>query len=194
MDSMKPSFSVGKRSAMLLALTLILLSSSNTFVSTVYKQSLASDIALRDIAPPMLTSPSLAGIDKGPSVVSELITLRVVGLNRGGELKVFDDGLVQASAWGNMPAIRTGQSNMVASYHLPPEKLDYLISRFKEVRFMELNSAYTAQDSPGRIVDYDRATVTFNLEGQTNSVYTRGPSPISGLIRDLYDIWAESGL
>ncbi len=105
-----------------------------------------------------------------------IITLRIVGLNRGGSLEIRGDGLAHLEEYGNMAGVRSGESNYSRTSRLLPEQLAKLVALFREAGFLDMQDEYIEQDPPGQIIEMDYVHITFRDGGRTKSIKIRGSS------------------
>jgi hypothetical protein len=144
---------------------------------------------------PKLAGPSLANVPGEARGTELIITYKVSGLNRRGEIKVFDNGVVEVFQWGIVPVVPEGQSSMWESYPLPPERVSSLINQFREAGFFEFDSAYVEQDPPGVANEYDWRTLTFYDDGRGKSIRLRGssqvPARLNELLQEITELWRK---
>lgn len=133
------------------------------------------------------------GSQLDPGMVEPIFALDVNGLNRGGKLQIYSNGVVEISQWGNMPNVPRGQSSISDHYTLPPETVSRLIDQFRKAKFSEFQDRYIQQDPPNVAAEYDWETLTFSDNGQVKSISIRGwetvPSTLIELRKELDGFW-----
>lgn len=95
-----------------------------------------------------------------------MITYEVVSLGGGGDMKISKEGVV--SLFGYRETVWTLQ--------LSPDRLQALLSSFDNAHFFDLSERYIEGDPPGVIREMSYVTITYNKDGQSKSIQTRGSS------------------